>query len=234
PEPDVIADEVERMLRGGSPLTGKRVLVTAGATREPVDPVRFISNYSSGRMGVAVARAAWERGAQVTLVAGSIDVPLPTGAHVIHVRTTEEMSVAVSEAITTADVLIMAAAPADFRPAEAATSKIKKSLSPSAIPLVPTTDILAATIEGRPESLVVIGFALETDNLIENARAKLSAKKLDMIVANRAGPEGEGFGSDTNRVTFISSGGSEELPLISKSEVAELLLDRVEGMLNGR
>ena len=234
PDPEAIAAHVERMLRTGSLLDGKRVLVTAGATREAIDPVRFISNSSTGKMGVAIARAAWARGADVTLVAGPLEVPIPAGVRAMHVTTAADMAQAVAGAITDADVLIMAAAPADFRPSSVASSKIKKANAPDAIALSATTDILASTIAKRPAKLIAVGFALETDSLLENARAKLAAKQLDMIVANRAGVEGEGFGADTNRVTLISPTGEEVLPLLTKDDVAELLLDRIEALLNGR
>jgi len=234
PEPEAIAAHVERALRRGSALAGKRVVVTAGSTREAIDPVRFISNHSTGRMGIAIARAAWACGADVTLIAGAIEVPIPTGVQVVRVTSTAEMSSSVSVAIKNADALIMAAAPADFRPAEVAAEKIKKTQAPSSIPLTATTDILASIIANRPAKLVTVGFALETQSLVENARAKLAAKQLDMIVANRAGVAGEGFGADTNRVTFLSANGEEVLPLMSKDDVAESLLDRIEVLLNGR
>ena len=234
PEPDSIADQLERILRTGSSLHGKRVIVTAGATREAIDPVRFISNHSSGRMGIAIARAARARGADVTLIAGALEVPAPDGLRVTRVTSAEEMARAVSADLHDADVLIMAAAPADFRPSSVAEEKIRKAHAPSAIELTPTTDILSSTIGARPKNLIAIGFALETQSLLDNARAKLGAKKLDMIVANRAGVAGEGFGSDTNRVTLLTATTEEELPLLSKYDVAQLLLDRIEALIDGR
>ncbi|MDQ2889828.1 MAG: bifunctional phosphopantothenoylcysteine decarboxylase/phosphopantothenate--cysteine ligase CoaBC [Gemmatimonadota bacterium] len=234
PEPDAIADELGRLLRGSSSLAGRRVLVTAGATREPIDPVRFISNSSSGRMGIAVASAAFARGADVTLIVGAVEVPLPVGPKAITVSTTDEMLRAVSASLAVADVLIMAAAPADFRPADVAEGKIKKATGPQSISLAPTADILASTKSERRPEAIVVGFALETDALLDNARAKLRAKQLDIVVANRAGVAGEGLGAVTNRVTFVTATGDEALPLLTKSAVAETLLDRIEGMLNGR
>jgi phosphopantothenoylcysteine decarboxylase/phosphopantothenate--cysteine ligase len=234
PEPDAIAANVERMLRTGSALSGKRVLVTAGSTREAIDPVRFISNHSTGKMGIAIARAASARGANVTLVAGAIEVPMPSGVRVVRVGSVAEMADAVGAAIGDTDILIMAAAPADFRPSTVATGKIKKANAPDAVALLPTTDILSSTIEKRPVGLIAVGFALETDSLIDNARTKLAAKKLDLIVANRAGVAGEGFGADTNRVTLISPDDEETLPLMSKDDVAEVLLDRIEALMRGR
>lgn len=234
PEPELIAAHVERILRTGSALSGKRVLVTAGATREAIDPVRFISNFSTGKMGVAIARAAWARGADVTLVVGALEVPVPAGVHAVHVTSAADMAQAVGEVIRDADVLIMAAAPADFRPSAIAASKIKKATAPDSISLTATSDILASTIARRRPGMISVGFALETDSLLDNARAKLDAKRLDIIVANHAGVEGEGFGADTNRVTLVTAVGEEPLPLLPKDDVAELLLDRIEVLLNGR
>jgi phosphopantothenoylcysteine decarboxylase / phosphopantothenate---cysteine ligase len=234
PEPEAIAAEVERLLRAGSGLANKRVIVTAGATREAIDPVRFISNHSTGRMGIAIARAAYARGAHVTLIAGSIEVAVPPGVRTVHVTSAEQMAGEVSQELSQADVLIMAAAPADFRPTSVAGAKIKKASTPQSIELTMTRDILADTIASRPARLVTVGFALETDSLLENARTKLASKQLDMIVANRAGVPGEGFGADTNRVTLVTAGGEEQLPLLPKDDVAEILLDRIEVLLNGR
>ncbi|MEO7042663.1 MAG: bifunctional phosphopantothenoylcysteine decarboxylase/phosphopantothenate--cysteine ligase CoaBC [Gemmatimonadaceae bacterium] len=234
PEPDLIAATVTRTLCKETPLTGKRVLVTAGSTREAIDPVRFISNHSSGRMGVAIARAAWVRGADVTLIAGPLEVPAPAGVRTIDVTSTEDMARAVAASLTESDVLIMAAAPADFRPSDVASEKIKKAHAPNSLALTPTTDVLASTIATRPPRLVAVGFALETESLLQNAREKLASKKLDLIVANRAGVAGEGFGADTNRVTIIGANGDEVLPLMSKNDVAEVLLDRIEALISGR
>ncbi|HEY9514545.1 MAG TPA: bifunctional phosphopantothenoylcysteine decarboxylase/phosphopantothenate--cysteine ligase CoaBC [Gemmatimonadaceae bacterium] len=233
PEPEAIFAHVGRILDTAG-LTGRSVVVTAGPTREPMDPVRFISNRSSGKMGVALAAAAWRRGANVTLIAGPLEVPPPTGATLVNVETTEEMSQAVAHALDSADALIMAAAPADFRPALASEAKIKKSDSPDALELAPTPDILRTTAPCRRSGAIVVGFALETENLVANAAAKLEAKGLDLIVANSALEAGSGFGSDTNRVTLIARGGAtEQLPLSRKSEVADVILDRVEALLRG-
>ncbi|MFI5239564.1 MAG: bifunctional phosphopantothenoylcysteine decarboxylase/phosphopantothenate--cysteine ligase CoaBC [Gemmatimonadales bacterium] len=234
PEPETIGGSVTRILCTDPVLAGRRVLVTAGSTRESIDPVRFISNHSSGRMGVAIARAAWARGADVTLVAGAMEVPVPPGIRIVRVTSAADMAAAVATALGDTDVLIMAAAPADFRPSAVASEKIKKAHAPDSIPLTATPDILASTIATRPPRLVVVGFALETESLLENARAKLASKQLDFIVANRAGVDGEGFGADTNRVTIISAKDEEPLPLMSKDDVAEVLLDRVEAVMSGR
>lgn len=234
PEPETIFAYVGRLLESHD-LSGRKVVITAGPTREPIDPVRFISNRSSGKMGVALAAAAWRRGAGVTLVAGAIEVAPPPGVTVVRVQSTDEMADAVARALPSAHALIMAAAPADFRPAHVAEQKIKKSSSPDSVDLSPTRDILASTIDCRREGAVVVGFALETENLIANARRKLEAKGLDLIVANSATEESSAFGADTNRVTLIGrEGGAEELSLRPKSEVADAILDRVEALLRGR
>jgi phosphopantothenoylcysteine decarboxylase/phosphopantothenate--cysteine ligase len=234
PEPELIAVATAQLFAGDSRLSGKRVVVTAGATREAIDPVRFISNYSTGKMGIAIARAAAVRGADVILVAGATEVDAPSNVELVRVTTTEEMARAVGDAIASADVLVMAAAPADFRPSAQSTAKIKKTEAPDSIAVVPTTDILASTIGKRRSGLIAVGFALETDSLVANARAKLAAKQLDLIVGNRAGVAGEGFGADTNRVTILGADGEETLPLMSKREVADVLLDRIEVLLDGR
>ncbi|MFL5576173.1 MAG: bifunctional phosphopantothenoylcysteine decarboxylase/phosphopantothenate--cysteine ligase CoaBC [Gemmatimonadaceae bacterium] len=235
PEPETIVAHVARLLERPGALCGRRVVVTAGPTREPVDPVRYLTNRSSGKMGVAIAAAAWRRGAHVTLIAGPLSVPFPAGVETRSVETTAEMCVAVAEALASADVLVMAAAPADFRAAEPAPRKIKKSDAPAAIALAPTDDILAATRQHRRPGAVVVGFALETNDVLAGGRAKLEAKGLDLVVANDATERGAGFGVDTNRVTLLSrDGGEEEVPLLPKGEVADVILDRVEAMLEAR
>ncbi|HMG11812.1 MAG TPA: bifunctional phosphopantothenoylcysteine decarboxylase/phosphopantothenate--cysteine ligase CoaBC [Gemmatimonadaceae bacterium] len=237
PEPDEIMSRVGRLLESKSALEGKKVIVTAGATREPIDPVRFLSNHSSGKMGIALARAAWRRGADVTLIAGHVDVPLPSEIRTVKTDTVKEMARAVSEKLLAADVLIMAAAPADFRPASEAPEKIKKLRSKIApkIVLEPTEDILKSTISRRKKKSVIVGFALETSDGIRNAKEKLKSKQLDLVVLNDAKEPGAGFGVDTNRVTLIARNGKEEeLALMSKTDLAEILLDRVESALNGR
>jgi len=235
PEPDVIMSHVGRLLEGKSALRGKKIVVTAGATREPIDPVRFISNHSSGKMGVALARAAWRRGADVTLIAGHVDVPLPAEFPTVTAETVQEMSQSVAASLPAADVLIMAAAPADFRPASEAPQKIKKLRQAPEIKLEPTEDILKSTISKRKKKSLIVGFALETTDGLKHAREKLKAKDLDMVVLNDAREPGAGFGVDTNQVTLIRRDGKEEeLRLMSKSDLAEILLDRVEEELNGR
>ena len=235
PEPETIFAHVGRWLEQRGVLAGRRVLVTAGPTREAIDPVRFISNHSSGKMGVAVARAAWRRGAAVDLVAGPLSVNVPAGVAVHDVESTEEMAIAVARLLPDADVLVMAAAPADFRPASAADAKIKKTSAPASIALAPTPDILQATRTARRGGSVIVGFALETGHAVESGRDKLASKGLDLIVVNDATEAGAGFGVDTNRVTLLARDGSEAcLPLMSKDEVADAILDRVEELMGGR
>jgi phosphopantothenoylcysteine decarboxylase/phosphopantothenate--cysteine ligase len=237
PEPETIFAHVGRLLEDdAAPLVGRRVVVTAGPTREAIDPVRFVSNHSSGRMGVSVAAAAWRRGASVTLIAGPLAVPAPVGVSLVHVESTDEMRQAVERELAQADVLVMAAAPADYRPAEVATNKLKKTGRPRAIELEENADILKSTRDARRDGAVVVGFALETDDLIENAKRKLDAKALDLIVLNDAKEEGAGFGVETNRVTLLTRGSAEpeRLPLLTKPQVADVILDRVEERLRGR
>ena len=235
PEPDVILSHVGRLLEPAGALRGRRVLVTAGPTREPLDPVRFLSNHSSGKMGAALAAAAWRRGAEVTLVAGPMQVAPPVGPRVVRVETTLEMGEAVAEALPHADALIMAAAPADFAPATPAERKLKKHQRPDAVALTATSDILLATRARRRAGAVIVGFALETDDALANGRSKLSAKGLDLVVVNDATEAGAGFGVDTNRVTLVGAdGGEEQLPLMAKDEVADVILNRVETLLSGR
>ena len=235
PEPETIFAHVGRLLETDQALRGRRIVVTAGPTREAIDPVRFISNRSSGKMGVAVAAAAWRRGADVVLIAGPLSVAHPVGVTLREVETTEEMAAAVRKELARADSLIMAAAPADFRAASPAGSKIKKKSAPSSLELAPTPDILATTRSARPKDAVIVGFALETDDVLRRGREKLEAKALDLIVANDAREPGAGFSVDTNRVTLLGRGGAEEsLPLMSKDAVADEILDRVERLLGDR
>jgi phosphopantothenoylcysteine decarboxylase/phosphopantothenate--cysteine ligase len=237
PEPEEIMSHIGRLLEGDSPLAGRKIVVTAGATREPIDPVRFISNHSSGKMGVAIARAAWRRGADVTLIAGHVEIPLPSEIKTLKAETVDAMAKLVGKALPSTDVLIMAAAPSDFRPATEAGDKIKKLRGRAApkIDLEQTDDILKSTISKRKKKSLIVGFALETTDGIRNAREKLKAKDLDMVVLNDAKEPGAGFAVDTNRVTVITRDGKQEdLALMSKLDLAEILLDRVEQQLNGR
>ncbi len=207
-------------------LTGRHIVVTAGGTQEPLDPVRYIGNRSSGKMGFAIAEAARDRGARVTLVTGPVSLETPAGIERVGVKTVAEMLAALRVATVAADALVMAAAPADFRPETVATQKIKKTDGHDSlvIQLTKTPDIIGALAGGG----VRIGFAAETENLAANAVEKLARKRLDFIVANDVTKEGSGFGTDTNEVTFFHADGRvEELPLLSKYEVAHAILDRL-------
>jgi phosphopantothenoylcysteine decarboxylase/phosphopantothenate--cysteine ligase len=229
-EPHEIVEEIGRALSGESTLRGKKVLVTAGSTREALDPVRFIGNRSSGRMGFALAAAAWRRGADVKVVAGSVAVPVPYGVEVFAVESASEMLECVSKHIGEADISVFAAAVADYRPADPSEQKLKRADigSEMTLTLAENPDVARDTRVARKAGSISVGFALETKSLVENARAKLEPKGFDMIVANGAGEEGAGFEVDTNRVILLGANGkTEELPLLSKDEVAEVILDRV-------
>lgn len=237
PEPETIVQHIARVLqlRANDEWRGKRIVVTAGPTREAVDPVRFLSNRSSGRMGVEIAAAAWRRGADVSLIAGPLEVPLPVGVAVSHVESTSDMANAVREALPTADVLIMAAAPADFTIAQVASHKLKKAERPDSLALDATEDILLGTRENRRADAIIVGFALETGNALAEGARKLEQKGLDMIVVNDAMEPGAGFATVTNRVTILDrDGGIEALDLMDKRDVSDLLLDRIEARLRGR
>ena len=209
-------------------MNGLKVLVTAGPTREEIDPVRYITNHSSGRMGFAIARAARLRGAAVTLISGPVSIAAPFGLELVTIETAAEMHHAVLSRARGSDIIIKAAAVADYKPIHRAGQKIKKKSAETSIALVKTADILADLGKIKREGQTLIGFAAETENLTENAVAKLEAKNLDMIVANDVSAEGAGFGEETNIVRFIwRDGRSEELPLMSKEKVAGEILDRV-------
>lgn len=234
-EPTTILEHIGRALEGATAFAGRQVVVTAGPTREPIDPVRFISNRSSGRMGYALAQAAWRRGASVTLITGPTALPLPVGANVVAVETAEEMKQAVAGALPGADVLFMAAAVADFRPAAVSAGKIKKASRLDALALEATPDVLRETRSGRSAALLTVGFALETENAQANARAKLAAKDLDLVVLNDATVPGAGFEVETNQVVLLDrAGGEEALPLLQKTTVAEAILDRISTLLQSR
>jgi phosphopantothenoylcysteine decarboxylase/phosphopantothenate--cysteine ligase len=235
PEPEAILAHVGRLLERDGALRGRRVLVTAGPTREPVDPVRFLSNRSTGKMGVAIAAAAWRRGANVSLVAGPLEVAVPPGIDVVPVETTDQMASAVRHALPQADALVMAAAPADFTAASPAAKKIKKKDKPDAIALTATPDILKSTRDARRPRAVIVGFALETGDALAGGREKITAKDLDMVVVNDADEAGAGFAVDTNRVTILHRDGrTEPLGLMAKTDVADAILDRVEALLRER
>jgi phosphopantothenoylcysteine decarboxylase/phosphopantothenate--cysteine ligase len=219
-----IIGSIRQVLGGGGDLAGKHILVTAGGTQEPIDPVRYISNRSSGKMGYALAEAARDRGAKVTLVTAPTSLVEPVGVNLVKVNTAQEMQQAVENVTTQADALVMAAAVADYRPTKAAKDKIKKGEAGLTLELEPTLDILSS-VKGN---FIKVGFAAESSNLMVNAEQKLKQKGLDLIVANDITASDSGFSTDTNRVTIIDRKGKvDSLPLISKREVADKVLDRV-------
>ena len=230
-EPEEILEMARVVLGRGGDLAGRRVVVSAGGTREAIDPVRFVSNRSSGKMGYALALAARDRGAQVTLVTAPTSLGEPAGVETIHVESAAEMRDAILRTSQGADALVMAAAVADYRPVEMAAQKIKKTGDQLALQLARTDDILAEVARLRQSGRgprVTVGFAAETENLLANARQKLQRKGLDLIAANDVSAADAGFSVDTNRVTLLSGDGSQEpLPLMSKDEVAHAIWDRV-------
>ncbi len=225
-EPEEIVDRMERMLTPKD-LEGKRVLVTAGPTREALDPVRFLSNHSTGKMGYALARAARNRGAQVILVSGPVGLQAPADVVLVPVVSAQEMFEAVRRELSGADIIIKAAAVADYAPKAEEPEKMKKTDQDLTLELTRTRDILSWIGHHRRPGQVVVGFAMETRDLLENAAQKLAAKNTDLMVANSLRQEGAGFGVDTNIVTLLTRDGAEELPLMSKFEVANRILDRV-------
>jgi phosphopantothenoylcysteine decarboxylase/phosphopantothenate--cysteine ligase len=230
-EVDSIIGAVRYVLGRDGDLAGKKVVVSAGGTQEPIDPVRYVGNYSSGKMGYAVAEAARDRGADVVLVSGPVALAAPYAVRVVSVQRAAEMRDAVVAECADADAVIMAAAVADYQPAEAAGQKIKRRQEELGLSLVRTPDILAEV--GRRPGLVRVGFAAESQDLVANAKRKLEDKGLDLIAANDVTAEGSGFGSDTNRVTLLDRQGEEELPLMSKYEVAGRILDRTVSLIGG-
>jgi phosphopantothenoylcysteine decarboxylase/phosphopantothenate--cysteine ligase len=231
-EPETILAHAARLLRAGGKLAGRRVVVTAGPTRESIDPVRVVTNRSSGKMGYRLAEVAWERGAEVVLVSGPVALAPPPGVTLRRVESTSELEAAVRSELPAADVLVMAAAPADFRPSDPSASKRSRIDGALAVPMEPTEDILSGTRELRRAGSVIVGFALETGDALAKGRAKLERKDLDFIVVNDALEPGAGFEHDTNRVAVIGRDGTPQiLPLQSKREVAEAILDAVERSL---
>ncbi len=229
-EPDRIvaaALEILNIHNGPRDLTGERLLITVGATREEIDPVRFISNRSSGKMGFALAEAALKRGAEVTVVAGVTTATAPQGVRIVNAISAEEMSQAVAHESADASVFIGAAAIADYRPAQRAEQKIKKSNDSITLTLERTPDVLSQVAASRTNGMLVIGFAAETENVVENAREKLRAKNLDAIVANDVTRPDSGFDSATNTITIITGNEAIELPVLSKREAADRILDAI-------
>lgn len=227
-----IADAVSLEVGRARSLDGVRMVVTAGPTQEPIDPVRYIGNRSSGRQGYAIAEEAARRGAHVTLVSGPTELPEPFCVDVVRVKTAKEMLDATLMASEGADVVVAAAAVADFRPVSAAEGKLKKADAPDKLELERTDDILA-TLGERKGRRILVGFAAETGDPVASAREKLSRKSLDLVVANDVTREGAGFGTATNIVTLVDAAAEEALPLMDKKAVARVVLDRIEALLKG-
>ena len=228
PEPQVLLDWISRSLAREKTLAGVRVTVTAGPTQESLDPVRYLTNHSSGRMGYAIAREAMLRGARVTLISGRTALEPVPFVEMRPVTTAAEMLREVQEALPETEILIKAAAVADYRPAAVAEDKMKKRDGEMSIPLERTEDILGWVAQNRRPGQFICGFSMETRDLLENSKAKLERKKLDMIVANNLKVAGAGFGVETNVVTLITRDGVTELPLMGKDQVAGRLLDAIE------
>lgn len=227
PEPEVLLQVILHDLAHEKDMVGKKVLVTAGPTQEALDPVRYLTNHSSGKMGYAIAQAAARRGAQVTLVSGPVALKRLPYVETVDVVSAQEMFEAVAVRAAEQDILIKAAAVADYRPMMVAEDKMKKSDDALSIPLERTQDILGWLGQHRRPGQFLCGFSMETQNMVENSRKKLEKKQVDMIAANNLKVEGAGFGVDTNLLTLITKDGLDELPLVSKEEAADLLLDRI-------
>ena len=227
PEPELLLQYILKALVVKKDLEGLHVLVTAGPTREAVDPVRYITNHSTGKMGYAVAKAAAMRGASVTLVSGPVQLERPPFMEVVDVVSAEEMFQAVTSRAAKQDIIIKSAAVADYRPAVVATEKVKKKDGDMSISLERTKDILAYLGANKKEGQFLCGFSMETENMLENSITKLVKKNLDMVIANNLKVEGAGFGTNTNVVTVITRKGGEQLPLMSKDEVADKILDAI-------
>ncbi len=228
PEPDVLVEYILRELAREKDYIGKKVVVTAGPTQEAIDPVRYITNHSTGKMGYAIAREAMLRGADVTLISGEVSIAPVPFVNTVRVKSAKEMFEAVKASITDADVLVKSAAVADYKPSTVADDKIKKSDGDMSIALERTDDILGWVAENKKDKLFTCGFSMETKDMLENSKAKLTKKKLDMIVANNLKTEGAGFGTDTNVVTIITADSVNELPIMGKDEVAGKILDIIK------
>ncbi len=229
PEPEVLLAHILRVIAKEKDLAGRRVLVTAGPTQEAIDPVRFLTNHSTGKMGYALAEEAMLRGAEVTLVSGPGQLEPPLFVDLVPVVSAQEMCDAVLSRWEETDILLMAAAVADYRPETVSEQKVKKTDGPMGIPLVRTTDILQTLGERKAEGQFLCGFSMETEHMLESSRKKLKEKNLDMIVANNLNTDGAGFGTETNVVTLITPEREEELPLLSKQEAADRILDAIVG-----
>ncbi len=227
PEPSVLLEHILMEIALEKDLKGKKLLVTAGPTQEAVDPVRYLTNHSTGKMGYALAKIASMRGAQVTLVSGPVQLETPLGVDRVDVTTARQMFEAVKKLAPEQDIVIKAAAVADYRPAQVSSEKVKKSDAQLSIPLERTDDILQYLGDHRSGGQFLCGFSMETEHMLENSRRKLEKKHLDMIVANNVKTEGAGFGTDTNVVTILTKDGAMELPKMSKEEVAGRILDMI-------
>lgn len=227
PTPERLLEAVLHTAAHEKDMKGMKVLVTAGPTREALDPVRYLTNHSSGKMGYAIAKAASRRGAEVTLVSGKTDLAKPAYVNVVDITTAQDMYDAVMAEAESADVIIKAAAVADYRPASVSDNKIKKTDGDMSIPLERTKDILKTLGENKKDGQFLCGFSMETENMIENSRAKLARKNLDMIAANNVKVDGAGFGVDTNILTLITEDDQKQLPIMSKDEAANALLDEI-------
>ena len=234
PEPEVLLEYIMKEIAYEKDLTGKNILVTAGPTQEPVDPVRYLTNHSTGKMGYAVARVCSLRGAHVTLVTGQTSLPRPLFVDTVEITTAREMFEAVTERFADQDIVIKAAAVADYRPKQVSTEKVKKSDDSLVLELERTDDILRYLGEHKKEKQFLCGFSMETENMLGNSRAKLAKKNLDMIVANNLKVPGAGFAGDTNVVTLITRDDETELPLLSKEETAVQILDKICCLLDKR
>ena len=233
PEPEVLFNHIVLEISHEKDLQGKKIVVTAGPTQESLDPVRYLTNHSTGKMGYAIAKTAALRGANVTLVSGPVNLAEPLGVKTIHITTAKQMFEAVKAESLDSDIIIKAAAVADYRPATVSDNKLKKSDSDMSIALERTDDILAWLGSNKKAGQFLCGFSMETENMIENSQKKLEKKNLDMIVANNLKQEGAGFGTDTNIVTMITKEGITELPVLSKEQVADKLLDFIKERING-
>lgn len=231
PEPQEIFEFIENEISFEKDFLGKKILVTAGPTQEAIDPVRFITNHSSGKMGYAIAKIAAARGAQVTLISGPVSLNPPQNAKTIKITNAKEMLEAVKENFPDSDIVIKSAAVADFRPKNISAEKIKKTGEEISIELERTDDILAFLGKNKKPGQILCGFSMETQSLIENSKKKLSAKNLDLIIANNLKTPGAGFQADTNQATIISKDFQKELPLMQKEELASRILDEIKSFL---
>ncbi len=234
PEPEILFETIEWAVSCEHDFEGKKVLVTAGPTQEAVDPVRYITNHSSGKMGYAIAVAARNRGADVTLVSGPVELKAPLGVNLVSVTSASQMAEAVKSSFAGTDIVIKAAAVADYRPKNFSPEKIKKSCDDFSIELERTEDILSYLGKNKKENQFLCGFSMETRNLVENSRAKLAKKNLDMVCANNLKVEGAGFRGDTNVITLITENMVQELPVMKKSEAAHRILDAIKEVSAGK